>query len=145
MERWFGETRFIRKERVGVQLIVAEEFEQRTVKLVCAGLCRDVEHAAGCPSVFGREGASGGFEFLNRLHADGVDQRTSADAVARGVAGSATDLRTGRLVARRATVLAESHIDAVHEKVVSKSRRAVELDSAAQAIERVRRSVYARL
>src|SRR6266852_3219020 len=111
------------------------------MKLVGAGLGRDVDHAAGGPPVLRGERASGGLEFLDRLYADGVDQRASADPLAREATYSRVGLGPGRLVDRGGAGFAETHIHAVHEQVVPESRRAVELDSATLAVVRIRISI----
>ncbi len=44
---------FVGEEIIGIELVIAEELEERAVKCVGAGACGDVEDAAAGASVFG--------------------------------------------------------------------------------------------
>ena len=56
-----------REPRIGVQVVVAEELEQRAVKLVAAGARDDVDHAAGEASVFGAVAVGHHAELFHRV------------------------------------------------------------------------------
>ena len=73
----FGEAGSIGEECIGVQFVVPEKFEKRSVKLVRARLGGYVDRSTGASTILCREGAAGGLEFLNCLHPDGIDDGTA--------------------------------------------------------------------
>ena len=49
----FAQVVFVREEVVGVQLIVAEKFKERSVKFIRARACRHVQNATAGAAVLG--------------------------------------------------------------------------------------------